>query len=136
PRGPRDDRLVRAAASPGGAHRRGPATRPPGGGGMSTTAVTAHPERRRRSIPLTAIGLLWALVAAGPFVFLLLASFKARLELLVSEVWALPQDPSLANYRAVLENDFLVFLRNSVVGVTLSVVLIIVVSAPAAYVFG
>ncbi len=102
---------------------------------MSTTAVTAHPERRRRSIPLTAIGLLWALVAAGPFVFLLLTSFKDRLEILVSEVWALPQDPSLANYRTVLENDFLVFLRNSVVVVTLSVVLIIVVSAPAAYVF-
>lgn len=94
-------------------------------------------ERRRRRPPIVLglFGLLWILFAASPFVFLLLTSFKEPLEVLTEAIWALPQDPSLENYRLVIENDFFVFLRNSLVVVSISVVLVVIVSAMAAYVF-
>ncbi len=93
---------------------------------------TGH--RRPRVLAIT-IGLAWTLLAAGPFAFMLFTAFKDRLELLTRAIWALPEAPTAENFRLVLENDFLVFLRNSLVVVTISVVLVVIVSAMAAYVF-
>ncbi|MTV25647.1 carbohydrate ABC transporter permease [Nitriliruptoraceae bacterium ZYF776] len=90
---------------------------------------------RRRVPVLAGFAALWLLVAGGPFVFLLLTSFKEQFEFLTAAIWALPQDPSIDNYRQVLDNDFFTFLRNSVVVVGVSVALILVVSSMAAYVF-
>jgi raffinose/stachyose/melibiose transport system permease protein len=91
--------------------------------------------RRRRPTLLLVFGLLWLVLAVSPFAFLLLTSFKEQLEVLTEAIWALPQNPTLENYRLVVENDFFVFLRNSLVVVTLSVVIVVVISAMAAYVF-
>lgn len=97
--------------------------------------MSAERRRRRPRLVLGFFGLLWVLFASSPFAFLLLTSFKEPLEVLTEAIWALPQDPSLDNYRLVLENDFFVFLRNSLVVVTVSVVLVVIVSSMAAYVF-
>ncbi|GGI09437.1 carbohydrate ABC transporter permease [Egicoccus halophilus] len=101
------------------------------------------PDRRRRLRPtrlagkglLVALALLWLAIAGGPLAFLVLTSFKGQFELLTEALWAWPQDPTLENFRLVLENDFFVFLRNSTVVVSISVVLVLLVSAMASYVF-
>lgn len=100
-----------------------------------TTATVTRPRRARPRIGPGILGLAWVAIAAGPFAFLLLTSFKEQLEVLIRAIWVLPESPSLDNYRLVIENDFVVFLRNSAVVVTISVFLVVVVSAMAAYVF-
>lgn len=84
---------------------------------------------------LVLLAAAWTVVAAGPLVFLVMTTLKDHFELLTESLWALPQEPTLDNLRVVLENDFLVFLRNSLTVVSISVALILVVSSMAAYVF-
>ncbi|HSK24117.1 MAG TPA: carbohydrate ABC transporter permease [Egicoccus sp.] len=81
------------------------------------------------------LGLVWTLIAGAPLVFLVLTAFKGQFELLSEALWALPAEPSLDNFRRVIENDFFVFLKNSVVVVSISVTLILLVSSMAAFVF-
>jgi raffinose/stachyose/melibiose transport system permease protein len=114
---------------------------------ITETSTSAAPQHTRGSragrratghrMPVTVrlFALLWSFAAAGPFVFMIFTAFKDRLEVLTRAIWALPQDPSMDNFRLVVENDFFVFLRNSIVVVTISVVLVLVVSSLAAYVF-
>lgn len=78
---------------------------------------------------------VWTVIAAGPLLFLVMTTFKDHFEVLTGSLVALPQEPTLDNLRVVLENDFLVFLRNSVTVVAISVALILLVSSMAAYVF-
>lgn len=84
---------------------------------------------------LVLLAAAWTVVAAGPLVFLVMTTLKDHFELLTESLWGLPQEPTLDNLRVVLENDFLVFLRNSLTVVSISVALILVVSSMAAYVF-
>jgi raffinose/stachyose/melibiose transport system permease protein len=89
-----------------------------------------------RTSPLLAVfALVWLVAAGAPLVFLVLTSFKDSLEILVEAIWALPQEPSWENYQLVLENDFFIFLRNSLVVVSLSVLLTLIIASMAAYVF-
>lgn len=89
-----------------------------------------------RSSPLLIIfAAIWLAAAAAPLVFLVLTSFKDSLEILVEAIWSLPNEPSLENYALVLENDFFIFLRNSLVVVSLSVFLILLIASMAAYIF-
>lgn len=84
---------------------------------------------------LAAFALVWLAISAGPFVFMVMTSFKGQFELLTEALWALPADPSIENYRTVVENDLFVFFRNSIVVVSISTVVILVVGSMAAYVF-
>jgi raffinose/stachyose/melibiose transport system permease protein len=98
------------------------------------TATTAG--RRKYLGPLLiAFAAIWVIATAAPLVFLVLTSFKDSLEILIEAIWTLPQEPSWDNYREVINNDFFVFLRNSIVVVGLSVAIILLVSSLAAYVF-
>ncbi|MCB0047378.1 MAG: carbohydrate ABC transporter permease [Caldilineaceae bacterium] len=87
------------------------------------------------SILLFILALFWLLVAIVPFGFMLLSSFKQSLELMTAPIWALPQAPTLDNYRTVLENNFLRYLTNSIIVVTVSIALVLILSAMAAYIF-
>lgn len=97
--------------------------------------MSSERRRRRPRVVLGLFGLLWVLFASSPFAFLILTSFKEPLEVLTEAIWALPRDPTMDNYRLVIENDFFVFLRNSLVVVTVSVVIVVIVSSMAAYIF-
>ena len=103
------------------------------------TVTSASPRHRAGRISgrgLLVLGAaIWLIVAGGPLAFLILTSFKDHFELLTEAIWALPQEPSLENFRRVLGNDFFVFLKNSVVVVTISVAIILLVSSMASYVF-
>ena len=111
---------------------------------MSTTllAERGRPSRGSRR-PQAAVSrgliillaVLWLLIAGGPLVFLILTAFKGQFELLTEALWALPAEPSLDNFRTVLENDFFVFLKNSMIVVSISVALILIVASMASFVF-
>jgi raffinose/stachyose/melibiose transport system permease protein len=84
---------------------------------------------------LLGVAVLWLLIAMMPFAFMLLSSFKGSLELMTAPIWALPKEPTLGNFKTVLQNNFLSYLLNSVIVVTVSISLVVLISAMAAYVF-
>lgn len=109
-----------------------------------TTAVTRQTTRRRmrlrhvgrrwRRAALYVLPVLWSLFTAFCIVWLVLSSFKTNRELF-TDVWGLPNQLQYENYvnawtRARLGRQFL----NSVVVVSVSVALLLAVSAPASYV--
>lgn len=88
---------------------------------------------RRGAIYLLAVA--WLVLSAAPFLFMAQTGFKQRFELLTGSIWALPAHPTLENFRAVLNGRFLGFFLNSAAVVAVSVMLVLMVSAMAAYVF-
>ncbi|QPC84575.1 carbohydrate ABC transporter permease [Phototrophicus methaneseepsis] len=95
-----------------------------------------------KRISITQIILLlasisWLLVAGTPFYLMALTGFKARFELMSGgSVFDLPEVFLFDNYREVLfEGPFLKYLGNSVFVVSISVLLILTLSAMSSYVF-
>lgn len=88
-----------------------------------------------KSALLWVLAILWLIVAITPFLFILNTSFKASLELMTSPVWALPKQPTLENFTTVLGSRFFQFLGNSIFVVGVSILLVVLFSAMAAYVF-
>lgn len=103
----------------------------------STTAVSGGKDRGSRlmRVAVPVLGLFWLLVTTLPFIFVVMTSLKSQQETFTSAVWALPQKLNLANYIAVLNGGFWVYLRNSVFVLVLSITLILVISSMAAYAF-
>ncbi len=79
--------------------------------------------------------LLWLLVALVPFWFMVQTGFKESLELMTRPVWALPVNPTLDNFTAILGSSFFRYLFNSLLVVSVSIALTVILSAMAAYVF-
>jgi raffinose/stachyose/melibiose transport system permease protein len=100
-----------------------------------------HDEGRRRSRPATRrrnwlgglAGWLWLAVVAVPLYWTLITSFKARSRYYASNPLVPSTDPTLENYRLVIESDFLQYFLNSVVVTVGAVVPAVVVSFMAAY---
>lgn len=98
-------------------------------------------RKKKRWVPTPAKGtagvlvLIWSAVAFLPFVFMLMSTFKQKTEFFKRGVWALPQSFSLENYLTVLGSDFFVYLRNSVLVVAFSLILLLSCAALASYVF-
>lgn len=87
----------------------------------------------RFSVPV--LGLCWLAVTTLPFIFVLMTSLKTQMETFSGSVWALPEKLNFVNYIAVLQGGFLVYLRNSVFVLALSIMLILIISSMAAYAF-
>ncbi|MFJ4753876.1 carbohydrate ABC transporter permease [Streptomyces sp. NPDC088763] len=100
-----------------------------------------HDEGPRRSRPATRrrnwigglAGWLWLAVVAVPLYWTLITSFKARSRYYASNPLVPSTDPTLENYRLVIESDFLQYFLNSVVVTVGAVVPAVVVSFMAAY---
>jgi raffinose/stachyose/melibiose transport system permease protein len=86
---------------------------------------------RRFALPL--LGLVWLAVTTLPFAYMALTSLKTLEETFTGAVWALPRAFDLGNYRRVLDGRFLTYLGNSVFVVAVSVALIVLVGAMAAF---
>lgn len=86
---------------------------------------------RRTMVPV--LGLFWLAVTTLPFIFVALTSLKTPQETFTNAVWALPESFNLANYADVLRGSFLIYLRNSIFVVSISVALIVFFAAMAAY---
>ena len=83
-------------------------------------------SKRWRRAFVWVLALVWMLVALTPFWFMVQTGFKESLELMTAPVWALPQNPTLANFRDVIERGFFRFLSNSLIVVSISIVLVVI----------
>lgn len=101
--------------------------------------LPALPARSRlwtfagRHIGIGTLAALWLVLTLAPLAFVLMTSLKSQQEMFDSAVWAWPRQLDWSHYRAVLQGDYFIYLRNSVFVVGVSIVLIVVTSAMAAY---
>lgn len=79
------------------------------------------------------LALIWLVIAVVPFIFMVLNSFKDKFEMLVSGVFQLPEKLNWANYAEVLKGNFLHYLTNSLIVLVIALVLLLFISACAAY---
>lgn len=88
-------------------------------------------------LPYYSIMLIWALITVIVFLWVVSSSFKTNKEVF-KDPWALPSTPleaGAANYTKAWEVSHMqVYFMNSVIVVIASVLIVVVVSAPAAYV--
>lgn len=88
-----------------------------------------------KTIIVFLLAIFWLLVAFVPFWFMVLTGFKHSMELMTRPVWAFPDSPTVANFVNVLNNRFFRFLTNSSIVVSVSILLVVLISSMAAYVF-
>lgn len=84
-------------------------------------------------IGIGTLAVLWLVVTLAPLAFVLLTSLKSQQEMFDSAVWAWPRQLDWSHYRAVLQGDYFTYLRNSAFVVGVSIVLILLTSAMAAF---
>ncbi len=79
------------------------------------------------------LAVFYLFVSVLPFVFMVLNSFKERFEMLTKGIFELPESFNLSNYVEVFEGNFLRFFYNSVVVLAFSLIILLFVTACAAY---
>ncbi|MGC0374179.1 carbohydrate ABC transporter permease [Streptomyces sp. SAI-229] len=92
-----------------------------------------RPSARRRNWAGGLAGWLWLAVVAVPLYWTLITSLKERSRYYATNPLVPPGDPTLENYRLVVESDFLGYFVNSVVVTVGAVVPAVVFSFMAAY---
>src|SRR5690625_3468360 len=85
-----------------------------------------------RKISLYLLAFILLLFTGLPFLIMVNTSFKDQLEFMTSP-WTLPESFSLENYLSLFRSDFFQYFFNSVVVTTISVVLVVILSAMASY---
>jgi len=110
-------------------------TRPP------RETVARRERQRRRRGPGTPRpnwlgglgGWLWLAIVVIPLYWVLITSFKAQSNYYASNPLLPPSDPTLANYRMVIQSDFVQYFVNSAVVTAGAVAVAVTVSFMAAY---
>jgi raffinose/stachyose/melibiose transport system permease protein len=102
---------------------------------MTMSAKPARFKLPKVRIGVPLLSLIWLAVTTLPFIFVVLTSLKTQEETFSEPVWALPVHFYLGNYWAVLRGPYLQYFANSAFVVGISVILIVLFSAMAAYAF-
>ncbi|MEU1703061.1 carbohydrate ABC transporter permease [Streptomyces pseudogriseolus] len=108
-------------------------TRHPRNGTPAARPRPARPAARGRNWAVGLAGWLWLVVVAVPLYWTLITSLKDRSRYYASNPLAPTGDPTLENYRLVIESDFLQYFVNSVVVTAGAVIPAVLVSFMAAY---
>jgi raffinose/stachyose/melibiose transport system permease protein len=77
--------------------------------------------------------LCWVLVALVPFIFMVMNSFRKQFDMLSQGVFHLPDPWYFDNYPNIVQNGFFGYFFRSVIVVAISMVLMLAISAFAAY---
>ncbi|GAA2210790.1 carbohydrate ABC transporter permease [Nonomuraea monospora] len=93
--------------------------------------VTRSKERPNWLAGLTSI--LWLAIVFVPIYWIVITSFKSQSRYYQENPFAPPAEPTLANYRLVIESDFVQYFINSVIVTVGAVVPAVLVSFMAAY---
>ncbi len=81
------------------------------------------------------LATVWLVIAGAPFYFMAISGFKEQFEIFTAGVFAPPKGLYLNNFKTVIEGSFFRYMLNSALVVSLSLVLILMTSAFAAYPF-
>jgi len=107
---------------------------------MATVAHTAPRRRTSRAGRLLRLnwiggtfGWVWLLIVMIPIYWVVITSVKTQSNYFITNTFAPPADPTLDNYRLVIENDFVRYFFNSVIVSVGAVVPAVLVSLMAAY---
>ncbi|MEV0349907.1 carbohydrate ABC transporter permease [Nonomuraea sp. NPDC050680] len=113
---------------------------------MGTTLTTrpqrtgAQRPRHQRDAPARhwnwlggATGWLWMAVVVVPIYWIVITSFKTQSNYYAMNPLAPPTQPTLANYRMVIESDFVLYFINSLIVTVGAVIPAVTVSFMAAY---
>src|SRR5215510_2202199 len=96
-------------------------------------AMMAHSRSRVRRVGLNAIGLLVAAIALFPVYWMVLTSFRRRVEIQSPHPSFLPFPGTLDNYRRVFEREFFwTALKNSLIVTAITVVVALLIAFLAA----
>lgn len=79
------------------------------------------------------LALFWTVITVLPFIFMVLNSFKEKFEMLVKGIFQLPDHFQFDNFKEVLQGNFFLYVKNSVVVLVVSLLLLLFISACAAY---
>ncbi len=80
-----------------------------------------------------ALAIFYLIVSFMPFIFMVLNSFKEKFEMLTKGVFNLPDSLNFANYTEVLTGGFAKYFMNSVIVLTISLLLLLFIAACASY---
>ncbi|MGI5271892.1 carbohydrate ABC transporter permease [Nonomuraea sp. CA-218870] len=102
--------------------------------------ATGHSGRRRRTTPRESknwlggtISWIWLAIVIVPIYWVVITSFKSQSTYYLSNPMAPPVEPTLDNYRLVIESDFPLYFVNSLIVAIGSVVPAVLFSFMAAY---
>lgn len=80
------------------------------------------------------LALFWLVIAFVPFLFMVITGFKQKLETIMYGAFHFPEKLFLDNYIGVItDRNFWLYFRNSVIVLVVSLVLLLFISACAAY---
>ena len=79
--------------------------------------------------------VIWLIITGAPFVFQIFTSFKTQGEFITGGLFKLPEKFSFDNYASVLRGGFYKYFMNSAIVLVVSLVLLLFISAFAAYPF-
>jgi raffinose/stachyose/melibiose transport system permease protein len=107
------------------------------GTGRNTEPVAVKPARHWHLGQLNWVGgtfgWLWLLVVMVPIYWIVVTSFKAQSSYFATNPLAPPTEPTLENYRLVIESDFARYFLNSVIVTLGAVVPAVLISFMASY---
>lgn len=99
--------------------------------------MNQYKKNKRKSIlcwtAAFALAIFYLVISILPFIFMVLNSFKEKFEMLTKGVFNLPDSLNFANYQEVLTGGFSRYFMNSVIVLTVSLVLLLFISACASY---
>ncbi|GAA3477653.1 carbohydrate ABC transporter permease [Streptomyces yanii] len=99
-----------------------------------TRLATAR-RRKRWGNPLAGLGsLVWLVLVVVPLYTLISSSLMHQDEALNGDPLAFPTNPTLDNYRTVLDSGFWTMLGNTVIVAASTVAIVLVLAVPVAYV--
>lgn len=79
------------------------------------------------------LAVVWLMITAIPFIFMLLAGFKKQFEMLMGSVFDLPKTLYLNNFVDVFKGNIFNYFKNSVIVLVVSLTILLVLSASASY---
>lgn len=79
--------------------------------------------------------IFWVVVSVLPFIYMVFTSLKSQQDLFSGSVFKLPEKVMISNYTEILTGNYFSYLKNSVIVVLISTVLILVCAVMASYVF-
>jgi raffinose/stachyose/melibiose transport system permease protein len=85
------------------------------------------------NVTVTVFAVILLCAAIVPFFFMILTSLKSQKDLYTIPVWAIPNVLHFENYWEVLTGNFFTYLRNSAIVITISVALILILSAMVSF---
>jgi len=78
-------------------------------------------------------GWIWLVIVMLPIYWVVITSFKTQSNYFITNTFAPPKDPTLANYKTVIDNDFIRYFLNSVIVSVGAVVPAVAISFMAAF---